>query len=232
LIDKQAWFSGRIQSSLNKDLHEAVGFKRRNIEEMHPKKDRQGLPIGMQVAPSRGFSSCHESSVSDESRKREFDFHIFTWDTWFISVLFKEVSTRVKPNFWKVFAGFPILPFVSCILTPASWISSVLAVLLQDFFELLFADAHRPFAKEMVGLPLFAAIRDVISEIMNDRFLDHIAQGPAWKSANGSYFKEIWWPFLRRDCSHPRLLHLRSWIVPSPGKKNPPREIRRIVTFS
>ena len=32
---------------------------------------------------------------------------------------FKEVSMRVKLNSWKVFAGFPILPSVSCILTPA-----------------------------------------------------------------------------------------------------------------
>ena len=52
-IGEQAVFTGRIQSSLNKDRGEEVGFKTKNIEEMYPKKDEQGLPIGFPSFPDK-----------------------------------------------------------------------------------------------------------------------------------------------------------------------------------
>jgi len=34
----------------------------------------------------RNFNICYLSSVSDISKKPRSDFHIFTWDTWFLPV--------------------------------------------------------------------------------------------------------------------------------------------------
>ena len=35
----------------------------------------------------RGLNICYLSSVSDTSKKPRSDFHIFTWDTWFLPVI-------------------------------------------------------------------------------------------------------------------------------------------------